>query len=187
MQDLAMITLELVQNSIRANASRLDLRFEMNQENGWSSLIIQDNGEGMDAETLKKVSSPFFTSRTTRKIGLGLSFFQQAITQAGGACDIRSTPQVGTTVIGRWRSDHWDAPPLGNLGELVLLALQGRPDLHVCFSFKCRSKTYEFDSKVLESSLAPVPITEPAVLLWIENEINTNIQHCKGGIDHEES
>jgi len=187
MQDLAMITLELVQNSIRANASRLDVRFEMNQEDGWSSLIIQDNGEGMDAETLKKVSSPFFTSRTTRKIGLGLSFFQQAITQAGGACDIRSTPQVGTTVIGRWRSDHWDAPPLGNLGELVLLALQGRPDLHVCFSFKCRSKTYEFDSKVLESSLAPVPITEPAVLLWIVNEINTNIQHCKGGIDHEES
>lgn len=187
MQDLAMISLELIQNSIQAQASRIDITLSLNQSDHRSVLIIKDDGKGMDEATLKRFNSPFYTSRTTRKVGLGVAFFQQAIQQAQGTWSVSSHPGLGTTISGSWQSDHWDAPPLGNLGEMILLTLQGRPDLHVHFSFSFNSRSYEFDSKLLESSLAPVPISELAILQWIEKEINTNIQHCKGGIDHEES
>ena len=182
-----MISLELVQNSITAKASRIDFHLSLDQPDGKSSLIVKDDGKGMDEETLKKVFCPFTTSRTTRKVGLGLAFFQQAIQQADGSVSISSKLGEGTTVTGIWKSDHWDAPPLGNLGEVVLIALQGSPALHLQFSITTKSGVYVFDSKTLEASLAPVPISEPAILMWIENEINTNIQQLKGGIDHEES
>lgn len=182
-----MIALELVQNSLAAKASRIDVTLKLDQSDGTSTLIIQDNGSGMDEAMVKKVSSPFTTSRTTRKVGLGVAFFTQAITQADGTWSIASKPNEGTLIIGSWKSTHWDAPPLGNFGEVILLALQSQPNLHLHFNSAANSNTYEFDSKVLETAIAPVPVSEPAILQWIENEINTNIQHCKGGIDHEES
>lgn len=182
-----MISLELIQNSLAADASRIDFTLTLNQPDGQSTMIIKDNGKGMDEALLRKVSSPFTTSRTTRKVGLGLAFFTQAIQQADGNYTITSKPNEGTIITGFWKSDHWDAPPLGNLGEVILIALQSHPELHLHFSFSTHSSTYEFDSKVLESAIAPVPLSELAILQWIENEINTNIQHCKGGIDHEES
>jgi hypothetical protein len=187
MQDLAMISLELLQNSLAANASRIDFTVNLNQPDGSSLMIVKDNGKGMDEAMLKKVSSPFTTSRTTRKVGLGVAFFTQAITQADGTWSITSKPGEGTEVRGTWKSDHWDAPPMGNLGEAVMFVIQSQPYLQLHFNFAYNSNTYDFDSKVLESAIAPVPLSELAILQWIENEINTNIQHCKGGIDHEES
>lgn len=187
MQDLAMITLELIQNSIQAKASRIDITLSLNQADQHSCLIVQDNGCGMDEATLKRFSSPFYTSRTTRQFGLGVAFFKQAVQQAQGTWSAHSSCGQGTTISGSWLSQHWDAPPLGNLGEMIILALQSHPELHVHFSFSFNSRSYDFDSKILESSLAPVSISELAILQWIEKEINTNIQHCKGGIDHEES
>jgi len=187
MQDLAMISLELVQNSLKANASHLDLSFILNQENGTSTLIVKDDGIGMDEEMLRKVSSPFVTSRTTRNVGLGLAFFTQAIQQADGFVQFESKLNQGTTIKGTWKSDHWDAPPLGNLGEVVLMALQSHPEVHLVFTFSYQSSAYTFDSKAFETSIAPVPISELAILQWIESEINMNIEHCKGEIDHEKS
>jgi hypothetical protein len=187
MQDLAMIALELLQNSLAAEASKIDFTVKLDQPDGSSQMIVKDNGKGMDEALLKKVSSPFTTSRTTRKVGLGVAFFTQAITQADGAWSITSHPGEGTTISARWKSDHWDAPPIGNLGEAVMFVLQSHPNLQLNFNFDFNSNTYRFDSKVLESAIAPVPLSELAILHWIENEINTNIQHCKGGIDHEES
>lgn len=187
MQDLAMISLELVQNALDAKATSITMTLALDQPDGTSSLILQDNGIGMDEKLLKQVRSPFTTTRTTRKVGLGLAFFSQAIQQADGTVTITSQPGQGTTVTGIWKSNHWDAPPLGNLGEVVLIALQSHPDVHLQLIVSVNAKTTTFDSKVLASSLAPVSIAEPAILMWIENDINANIQHCKGGNDHEES
>lgn len=187
MQDIAMISLELVQNSISAKATHIDFRLMLNQADGSSTLSIKDDGCGMDEVTLKKVSSPFFTSRITRKVGLGVAFFKQAIEQAGGIWNITSVLNQGTTVSGTWQTDHWDAPPLGNIGEVILICLQSRPDIHLSFSFSFNVSVYTFDSKAFEASIAPVELSDFAILRWIESEINRNIQHCKGGIDYEES
>jgi len=186
-QDLAMLSLELIQNSLQANATRIDLTVLLNQNNGTSSLRVADNGWGMDESTLSQVSSPFFTTRTTRNVGFGVAFFKQAIQQANGTCQIVSALNQGTTVTGVWQSDHWDAPPLGNLGEVVLIALQSHPELQLIFNFSTNLNVYTFDSKTFETSIAPVPISELAILKWIESEINMNIQQCKGEIKHEKS
>jgi len=187
MQDLAMISLELIQNSISAKAKTIDFILTLAQEDGTSTMIIADDGCGMDEATLAKISSPFFTSRTTRKVGLGVAFFKQALQQASGSTTITSALNQGTTITGTWLSDHWDAPPLGNLGEVILILIQSNPDIAVHFSFTFHSSVYTFDSKTLEASIAPVPLSEPAILRWIESEINSNIQHCKGESNHEKS
>jgi hypothetical protein len=187
MQDLAMISLELLQNSIAAKASMINFTLALAQDDGTSTMIIEDNGCGMDEATVAKISSPFFTSRTTRKVGLGVSFFKQAIQQANGSCQIISALNQGTTIKGTWESNHWDAPPLGNLGETILILIQGYPNIHLTFNFSYHLSVTSFDSKMFEASIAPVSISEPAILRWIESDINMNIQHCKGGINHEES
>jgi len=187
MQDLAMISLELLQNSLNAQAKHLDFHLTLHQADGSSTLTISDDGCGMDESTLKKVSSPFFTSRSTRKVGLGVAFFKQAIEQAGGSWDITSVINQGTTITGTWQANHWDAPPIGNIGEVIMICLQGHPDVHLSFNFRFRSSAYTFDSKAFETSIAPVPLSDFAILNWIESEINMSIQHCKGGIDYEES
>jgi hypothetical protein len=187
MQDLAMISLELLQNSIAAKASKINFTLALAQDDGTSTMIIEDDGCGMDEATVAKISSPFYTSRTTRKVGLGVAFFKQAIQQANGSCQIISALNLGTTIKGTWESNHWDAPPVGNIGETILILIQGYPNIHLMFNFSYLLSVTSFDSKMFEASIAPVSISEPAILRWIESEINTNIQHCKGGINHEES
>lgn len=179
MQDLAMISLELLQNSIAAKASKINFTLALAQDDGTSTMTIEDNGCGMDEATVAKISSPFYTSRKTRKVGLGVAFFKQAIQQANGSCQIISELNQGTTIKGTWESNHWDAPPLGNIGETILIIIQGNPNIHLMFKFSYHSSVTSFDSKAFEASIAPVSISEPAILRWIESDINTNIQHCK--------
>ena len=139
MKDLSSHMMDIVQNSIRAEASWIQIRICEDPEADLFLIEIQDNGCGMDEATLARVRDPFFTSRTVRKVGLGIPLLQQNAERTGGKVSIVSQPGQGTTLTARFGHSHLDRPPLGDVAETLTL-LAGRQSGH---PFQLRS----FDSQ----------------------------------------
>ena len=128
MKELSLHVLDVAQNSISAGATRLELTLT-EDAGGWLTVVIADNGRGMTPEFLSRATDPFTTTRTTRKVGLGLPLYRMAAEQTGGTLDIQSAEGVGTTVTARFDRKHLDCPPLGDLAGTVALLIQGSPEL----------------------------------------------------------
>ena len=126
MQELSLNILDIAQNSITAKATLIQLTLQVNQEKLY--ITLQDNGMGMDSETLNKVTDPFFTSRTTRKVGLGIPFFKQAAIMTQGSFDITSKKGEGTTITSIFNTNHIDYIPLCNIWDTVALLIQSNPE-----------------------------------------------------------
>ena len=167
MRDLSLHILDLTQNSVRANATLVQLDITVD-ERKWITIRITDDGCGMDAELKERVLSPFATTRTTRKVGLGLPLLRMTAEQTGGTLTIESQVGAGTTVTAGFHTDHIDCPPLGDLGGTVSLLIQGAPDVEWTWKHTTPRGSYFLDTRQLREILGPdVPLSEPSVTLWI--------------------
>ncbi len=132
MTDLSLYILDITMNSVRAGAKNISVTLE--EENGLLTFKVTDNGCGMTAEQVEKLSNPFFTTRTTRKVGLGIPFLRMLAEQTGGGVTIASKSEKehedhGTCVTATFRTDHIDFVPLGDLCETMITLIQGSPDV----------------------------------------------------------
>ena len=107
--------LDIIQNSLGAGATLIEIIVEEDKKRDICSLIIRDNGKGMDRETLKQAVNPFFTSRETRKVGLGLSLFKHNAENANGSFEIKSRVNKGTEIIAVFQLSNIDKPPMGDI------------------------------------------------------------------------
>ncbi|MBP3892090.1 MAG: sensor histidine kinase [Solobacterium sp.] len=180
MQDLAMHMLEIIMNSIAAGASLIRILFIDSKAKDEIQIELEDNGKGMSEEMVKRVTDPFTTGRTTRKVGLGVSFMKGLTEQCNGVFDVKSQLGVGTTVYVSLQRSHIDLPPLGNLGEMMMAAIQGNADINYQFTYKNDSNEFAFDTIEVRKELGDeVPLNEPQILLWIRDYINEGIQQAK--------
>jgi len=136
MQDLSLHILDIVENSIAASASRIRISIVEDTSRDLLFLEITDNGKGMDAEARQKALDPFFTTRTTRRVGLGLPLLAQAAREGGGSFELDSEPGRGTTVRAVFQLSHPDRKPLGDIAETLQTILIGRPELDLQFEYK---------------------------------------------------
>lgn len=148
MQDLSLHILDILENSIAASASRIEIELEEDTGRDVLCLEIRDNGRGMDAETRKRALDPFFTTKTTRRVGLGLPLLAQAARESGGTLEIASQPGQGTRVRAVFQLSHPDRKPLGDIAETLRTILSGRPELDLQFRYKKDSEIVaEFSSR----------------------------------------
>lgn len=172
MDNLALYILDLVQNSLEANASHIKVCLEEDQR---LSLIIEDNGCGMNEETLKKAISPFYTTRKTRRVGMGLSLIKMLAEQTEGTFSIESALGLGTTLKASFNHHHLDMPPLGNLGEMIMMIAIHTKVNHFIFEFKKNDQTYQFDldtiKAMFQESLMDHQIMQ-GLIEYINQEIN---------------
>ena len=129
MKEIALYILDIAQNSISAKATLVELTLSETPEA--ITFTIVDNGRGMSPELMAQVSDPFTTTRTTRKMGLGIPLLRMAVEQTGGSLTIDSTEGVGTTVTALFRPAHIDCPPVGDMAGTITLLLQGTPQLEL--------------------------------------------------------
>ena len=134
MKEIALYTLDIAQNSITAQARRLDIT--LTEEGKTITLSIRDDGTGMAPELLARVSDPFTTTRTTRAMGLGLPLLRLAAEQTGGSLSIESTLGVGTTVTAVFHASHIDCPPVGDMAGTITLLIQGAPELELHYTHR---------------------------------------------------
>ena len=167
MKDLSLHILDIAQNSITAGAKRLDL--ELAEEGGRITLTVADDGSGMAPELLARVSDPFTTTRTTRKVGLGLPLLRLTAEQTGGSLAIESTLGVGTTVTARFQRRHLDCPPLGDLAGTVALLIQGSPEMELTYRHTTPRGEAALSTAELRDILGDVSLAEPEVFAWIQD------------------
>ena len=136
MEDLSLHILDVLENSIAAEARHLRVVIEEDTRGDRLLLEIADDGKGMDEEMRSRVLDPFFTTRTTRRVGLGLPLLGQAAEQAGGSIEVISAPGEGTTVRAEFQLSHPDRKPLGDLGATLGAILAGRPDVELRFEYR---------------------------------------------------
>lgn len=129
MEDLSLHVLDIIQNSIRAGADRIDVKLRENREKNVLTLIIRDNGCGMDREMLAKAEDPFFSAEEGKQFGFGISLLAQAAEETGGWLRIESAQGAGTIVTARFHSDHIDMKPVGDIKATMDVLQTGHPSI----------------------------------------------------------
>jgi 3',5'-nucleoside bisphosphate phosphatase len=146
MEDLALHILDIAQNSLEAGASEIEIEIVENLPQDLLSIRVRDNGRGMDSETAAKVTDPFFTTRTTRKVGLGLPLMAAASKASGGELTIDSRPGQGTTIVANFGHRHIDRAPLGDIEGTLMILMVGQPSKNIRFRHQVDDCTFELDS-----------------------------------------
>ena len=140
MTEISLNILDVAQNSVRADATLIAIRVEVDTVKDLLTVVIKDDGCGMTKEQIKKVEDPFFTTRTTRKVGLGVPFFKMAALSAGGSFEILSTPGEGTTVEAVFGLSHIDRMPLGDINSTIHTLIT--MNTHIDFVYTYASVSY---------------------------------------------
>jgi len=174
MKDLSFHITDIASNSIRAQATQIEVSLQENKK--VCVICIRDNGIGMDAATLSSIRNPFYTSRTKRKVGLGLPFLIQNAEQTGGNVTINSTLGKGTQVSAVFNKNHIDCPPLGDLAGTIALLITGNPDISFLFSYHSIEKSISINTEEIRNILEDLPLSHPQVMVWIKEMISENIK-----------
>lgn len=179
MQDLAMYILDLANNAIKAQARNIKIYLESNDEEDSLVLTIKDDGCGMGEEMLSKVTDPFCTTRSTRRVGLGLAFGQALADQCEGKLEIYSKLDVGTTISITIKKSHIDTPPLGDIAETMMALIHEDKDKEYYLRFKQNDLEFIFDTVQVKEILGDMSINDPKILLWIKEYINESITQMR--------
>ena len=147
MEDLSLHILDVVENSITANASKIIIKIREEKEKDLLVIEIKDNGKGMNEETVKKVLDPFYTTRTTRRVGLGLSLLQQAAKESNGVFEINSKPGVGTEIKASFQDSHIDRKPIGDMNSTIVTLITSHPEINFIYEYEDEEGNYVLDSK----------------------------------------
>ena len=174
-----MHILDILQNSVSAKAKNISLVIEEDVKNNKMTVIIEDDGRGMDPQQAERVTDPFFTTRTTRKVGLGIPLFKHSAQQSGGDLVIISSPGKGTTVKTEFILNNIDRPPLGDVANVFVLTLSSNPDIEFKFKYIYNKNEYTFDTEKVKEALEGVPLYEPSVIMALTEMISENIKDLK--------
>lgn len=175
MQDLSMHIIDIVQNSIKAGATLITIIVTESPEEDLFAFSIEDNGKGMDRDTLRRVRDPFVTSRTTRKVGLGIPLLEQTCTMCEGSFNIESTLGKGTKVTASMRYSNIDRPPVGDLSGCIYMTIVTNPSIDFLFKYDFNDGEFVLDTREVKKVLGGVPLDNPEVSLWIKDAINEGI------------
>ncbi len=172
--------MDVAENSVRAGASLTTISVTADTEKDRLTIVIADNGSGMDPEQLRKVTDPFYTTRTTRKVGLGVSFFKLAAESAGGTFSIHSEPGRGTTVTAVFVLSHIDRMPLGDMTSTIHNLIIYHPETDFCYTYQYDGASFTLDTRQMREILGDVPLDTPEVSAYILEYLTENKQE----IDH---
>lgn len=175
MRELALHLLDIAENSVSAKAGTIRICVEEDQAADRLTIAVADDGIGMSAEMVERVTDPFVTSRTTRKVGLGIPLLKAAAEACNGWLTITSAPGQGTTLRVEFQESHIDRMPLGNLPDTLLTLVVGSPEVHWIFDYTVNGQTYSFDNAPIQEALGDIPLTDPAVLGYLRETLNTGI------------
>ena len=181
MQDFSLHILDLVENSINAKAKQIEIKIDEDEGNDLLTIEIIDNGAGMSEEMVAKVLDPFVTTRTTRKVGLGLSLFSQAAQECDGNATIRSELGKGTRLKGTFQLSHIDLKPWGSMVETILTLVIGNPEIDFFYQHCKGNFEYTLDSAEIKRELEGVPLSNPDVVSLLRKDLKENLNQI--GID----
>lgn len=179
MKELSLNILDVTENSVRAGAKNILVSLVCDSE-GILTLTISDDGCGMDEETVRRVSDPFYTTRTTRKVGLGVPFLKLAAMQAGGDMTIESTVGEGTCVKATFDTNNLDFTPIGDMVSTMTTLIMGAPDVDFVYEHTSPAGSVRLDTKELREVLGDVSLASVEVIAWIKEYLREQYDNLGG-------
>ncbi len=186
MQDLSQHILDIIENSISAQASKIRISILLNISENKLKINIMDNGLGMDEELIKQVQSPFYTSKKNRKrkVGLGIPLFKQNAEMCGGSFSITSEKSLGTRINAVFQYNHIDRMPIGKLADTLLNSIMGHQEVDFIIDLRSTylngiENSYTFSTQEVKKEINGIPLTYPDVYLFIQSNLNEEIKKIK--------
>ena len=181
MTELSLHILDIAENSTRAGASLIQITVDVSLLADRIMITITDDGHGMNEEQLANVTDPFFTTRTTRKVGLGVPFFKQATECSGGSFSITSTVGTGTTVTASFCYSHIDRIPLGDLNSTIYTLITMHPDCDFLYTYRVNEASFVLDTRIFRELLDGIPFETPDVSAYIKAYLSENETEVNNG------
>lgn len=190
MREIALHLLDIAENSVAAVSQNITIQVHEDLLNDRLCAFVTDDGCGMDAETARRVHDPFYTTRTTRSVGLGIPLLRLAAEQAEGRFSLQSEPGKGTRVEAEFRHSHIDRMPLGDLAATFLTILISHPQVDWIFRYAVTDQDgqirgFLFESAELRSELGDLSLTEPEVLTFVRGMIEEGVDSIAPQMVHE--
>jgi len=175
-QDLSLHILDIVENSLAAGAQRVEIRIEEDLLKDRLTIEITDDGCGMDEEMIERALDPFFTTKTTRRVGLGLPLLGEACRLSNGDLQVQSSRGRGTKIKATFQHSHIDRQPLGNLGDTLITLIVGHPEVDLVYEHRKNGASFSLDTREIKSVLGDVPMNEPQVVMALRRQIFSGLE-----------
>jgi len=181
MNELSLNVLDIAQNSIVADATLVEIDVEEDSNEDRIIIRVKDNGKGMSEDFLKAVEDPFITTRTTRKIGLGISFLKEAAEMTGGSITLESELGVGTTVTATFVMSNIDRQPIGNLTETIIILVTLNTEIDFIIRYKVNENEFVFSTVEVKELLGEeASLNAPAIVVFLTEYVSEHIQGLSG-------
>ncbi len=181
--ELSLNILDIAENSTRAQASLVEIKVNVSKIEDRITIEIIDNGSGMTEEQVTKVVDPFYTSRTTRKVGLGIPFFKLAAESTGGNLIIKSQIGKGTEIIATFGLSHIDRMPMGDITSTIHNLIVYHPETDFIYEYTYEEQSFTLDTREFREILGDVSFAEPEISDYIKEYLITNkMEVDKGAI-----
>jgi hypothetical protein len=171
MKELSLHILDIVQNSITAQATLIKVIIDENEVRNLIKISIIDNGMGMGKDLVAKVIDPFTTSRKTRKVGLGIPLFKAAAERCNGQFNIHSELGKGTEVYAQFQRNHIDRAPLGNIIDTMITLIMMNDKIDYVYRYRFNNKDFILDTREIKNNIKDIPLSNMLVVDWIRNFI----------------
>ncbi len=175
MKTLALHILDIVQNSITAGARNIFIHIEEDTRENRYLIRVTDDGCGMTEETIRRVTDPYYTSRTTRKVGMGIPLLKQHAEMAGGHLRIASEEGKGTRVEAVFEHDHVDRQSTGDIAGVIVLLVGSNPEIRFQYIHQHNGGTYKLDTNEVKEVLEDVPLNDPEVMQYLKEMLRENL------------
>lgn len=175
LRELSLHILDIAENSVQAGAKTVEIEVLEDTKQDRLKILVKDDGRGMTEEKMERLSDPFITSRTTRKVGLGIPFLKAAAEACNGHLKIESAIGKGTELEVEFQRSHIDRMPLGDLAGTFLNLLVGYPDVNWIFNYQKDEKDFFLNDQEFKNELAGIPLSDATVLSFLRKTINEGI------------
>lgn len=179
MKELAYHVLDIANNSVRGKASNIKIIIEENINENQLVISIDDDGVGIPPDMLKTIKDPFTTSRTMRKVGLGIPFLNDTCLFCNGGLNIESQVGVGTKVSAWMQYNHIDRPPLGNMVSTMTTLITSEENIDIQYQHIVNDRSFSVSTGELKAILGDVPLSQVEVVLWLKEYIKENVEELK--------
>lgn len=175
MKELSLHILDIVQNSIHAKATKIEIKILEDLKANILSITITDNGSGMKKEVIENILDPFFTTKN-KKTGLGIPLFKQHAELAGGDLILKSEPGKGTELKATFEHDNFDRQPMGNIVQTIVSLIRSNPEIDYIYQHKVNKKEFELNMVEIKQELEGLPVNSPEIIGFLEQMMSENLK-----------
>ena len=176
MRELSLHILDVVENGIAAGGNCIWITVEEDDKADQLKITIRDNGRGMPIEKLQRINDPFITSRTTRRVGLGLSLLAAAAERCQGTVRVDTAPGKGTEVEATFRHSHIDRAPLGDMAATITTLIIGNPGIDFVYSHRIHGEEFRLDTREIRTEMEDLSLSDPVVIHHLTESIRSSLK-----------